>query len=78
MGDLKLIVPTANARPDYTVRSDTHTLSISAGVWFQVHASLSKDWAVRELKAYAQKEHGIDPDTIYSITAAGRYPLYTK
>lgn len=78
MGDLQLIVPTANARPDFTVRSDTHTLSIKAGFWFKVRAGLNKEWAIAELKEYARKEHGVDPRTIYSITAHGQYPLYTK
>lgn len=78
MGDLQLIVPTADARPDFTVRSDTHTLSIQASFWFKVRAGISKEWAITELKEYARKEHGIDPRTIYSITAFGKYPLYTK
>lgn len=78
MADLQLVVPTANARPDFTVRSDTHTLSINASIWFKVRAGVSKEWAVTQLKEYARKEHGVDPKTIYSIIAHGRYPIYTK
>jgi hypothetical protein len=78
MADLKLIVPIANARPDYTVRSDTHVLSIQASFWFKARATVDKEWAVKRLKAYAQKEHGVAPDSIYSIVGQCRYPLYTK
>ncbi|MMZ64906.1 hypothetical protein D3C87_598480 [compost metagenome] len=78
MGDLKLIVPVANARPDFTVRSDTHTLSLQASFWFKVRAGVSKDWAIAQLKEYARKEHGVNPESIYSIMANGRYPIYTK
>ena len=77
MADLELMIPVANARPDYTVRSDSHTLMVQASFWFKARAVFSNDWTVRQLKEFA-REQGVDPRQIYSITAQGQYPIYTK
>jgi hypothetical protein len=74
---LTLVLPHLHSRPDYTVETPTHHLSIKADNRFKFKALFSRKWEVEQVKTFVT-QHEVSTDSIVAIRDCTGVVIYVK
>ncbi len=74
---VKLMIPKADTRADYTIVADGYYIPVSVSTWFRLRAALSKAWEIRALKDFAI-DHGVDQHSVIRIRDQHGKVIFSK
>lgn len=74
---VRLMIPKADTRADYTIVADGYYISVSVSAWFKLRAKLSKTWEISALKDFAI-DHGVDQNSVIRIRDQHGKVIFSK